>query len=45
MAAQRLMLLLLIRLLSRLGCKTDSGSFRANSLEISELVPAEVIAF
>lgn len=44
MAAQRLMLLLLIRLLSRLGCKTDSGSFRANSLETSELVPAEVIA-
>lgn len=38
------MLLLLIRLLSRLGCKTDSGSFRANSLETSELVPAEVIA-
>lgn len=38
------MLLLWIRLLSRLGCKTDSGSFRANSLETSELLPAEVIA-
>lgn len=44
MAAQRLMPLLWIRLLSRLDCKTDSGSFRTNSLETSELLPAEVIA-